>query len=151
MKFKPWQNNAISAAVIIVGGFLLFLFAFVLASGVFQLTMQMMGVPSSEAPPVLSRIVYLVIVYILSGLVFWSKFNDTIKATAFTMPLMVTLMLMGISLYLQPTWIIIGLGAIIVLVPLVFFFRMKMPWQYYFSTFFVVAVLLYMIIFDVEI
>ncbi len=151
MKFKPWQNNAISAAVIIVGGFILFLFAFVLASGVFQLTMQMMGVPSNEAPPVLSRIIYLAIVYVMSGLVFGSKFNDTIKATAFTMPLMVTLMLMGISLYLQPTWIIIGLGAVIVLIPLLFFFKKKMPWQYYFSTFFVVAVLLYMIIFDVEI
>ncbi|HBG37681.1 MAG TPA: hypothetical protein DDW58_00350 [Clostridiaceae bacterium] len=61
------------------------------------------------------------------------------------MPLMVILVMVGISLRQQSKWIITGIGALIICVVILYLHKKKLSWLYYFSAFYVAALALYVL------
>jgi hypothetical protein len=156
MKLKTWQKNVLSATVIVVGGFILWNAAFMLAAGVNRLYALVAGLLSGkENVPEIGMAwiyVYLAVVLLISWFVFRAKrFIAMIKATYLAMPLMVVLILMGIQLYQQPKWVPISIGGVIVLVVLGFLYLKKLPWHYYFATVYTAAMALYVVLAGIEI
>ena len=151
MKLKLYQKNILSVLAIVVGGFILFNLAFLLAAFVINATMSLLGMARNEVPPIVGRILYLLIIFLISWFVFRSRLNQIIKATFLTMPLMVILMMVGISLYQQSKWIVIGVGAVIICVMLSYLYNKKLSWLYYFSTFYVAVLALCIMLFNVQI
>jgi cation transport ATPase len=148
---KQYQKNILSAFVIVIGGFILFNLAFLLAFLVIKSTMGILGVAENAPPPMVSRALYLTLVCLMSWFVFRSRLNRLLKATYLTMPLMVMLVVTGISLYGQSKWLIAGVGAAIIFTVLYYFYKKKLSWQYFFAVFYVSLVALWNMIFDVQI
>jgi len=113
MKLKLYQKNILSVLVIVVGGFILFNLAFLLAAFVINATMSVLGMAQNESPPIVGRVLYLLLIILISWFVFRSRLNDIIKATFFTTPLMIIFAMVGISLYQQSKWLIAGIGSVI--------------------------------------
>lgn len=151
MKLKLYQKNIISSLVIVVGGFILFNLAFLLAAFVINATISVLKISQNEAPPIVGRVLYLLLIFLISWVVFRSRLNDIMKATFLTMPLMVILMSVGISLYQQSKWMIVGIGAVIICAVLSYLYKKKLSWLYYFSTFYVVVLVLCVMLFNVQI
>jgi hypothetical protein len=150
-KLKKWQKNVLAAVFIIVAGFILFNLAFMLAALVINLTMSIMGQPQNVAPPFVGRVAYSIIILLISWLILKSKLNDLIKAAFLTMPLMVILIMLGISLYQQPIWLLGLIGSAGVGIVLLYLYKKKLVWYYYFSTFYVAVLVLCIMIFQIEI
>lgn len=106
MQIKQPYLNLIRALIIIGGGFILFNGAFLLAALVINSTAGLIGRE-------LASLLFLLLILFIFGGIAISKFNDTIKATFFTMPLMTILVLIGIWLYDRPQWIPIGVSALV--------------------------------------
>ncbi len=151
MKLKQWQKNLLSILVIIVGGFILFNLAFILTALVVRATMLVMKVPENMPPPYIGRYITLILILIMSYMVFRSHLNDTIKATFLTMPLMVILVMIGISLYGQAQWVIYGVGALVIIAVILYLYKKKVSWLYYFATFYVAALGIYIMISGMDI
>lgn len=145
------KQNIVSALVIVVGGFILFNLAFLLAAFVINITIDVLGMVQNEAPPVVGRILYLLLIFLISWFVFRSRLNDIIKATFLTMPLMIVLVMAGISLYQQSKWMIAGIGALIICSVLSYIHKKRLPWLYYFSTIYVAVLALCVMIFNIQI
>ena len=151
MTLKLWQKNTLSELVIIVGGFILFNLAFLLAALVINATMSVLRIPQNEAPPIVGWVVYLLLIFLISWFIFRSRLNDTIKATFLTMPLMVILVMIGVSLHQQSKWIITGIGALTICVVILYLYKKKLSWLYYFSAFYVATLALYILFSSVDI
>ena len=151
MKIKTWQRNVLAALVIVGGGFVLFNLAFLLAALVINGFIAIMGLEKNVAPPSLGRAVYVVIVVLISWLVLRSKLNNLAKATFLTMPLMVFFVMLGISFYQQPMWILALIGAIVAGAVFFYIVKRKLPWYYYFSVLYVAVIALCIMIFKIEI
>ncbi|MDD3315248.1 MAG: hypothetical protein PHH05_07145 [Syntrophaceticus sp.] len=150
MTLKTWQN-ILSILVIAGVGFVLFNVAFLLAAFVFNASIKIMGLPQDAAPPVVGRVAYLIIILLISWLVFRSKLNNLVKATYLTMPLMIVLIMLGISTYQQPAWLTAGIGAMIVRAVVYYIYNKRLSWLYYFATFYVALLALCVMIFRIEI
>lgn len=111
MKLGLNQKNLLSALVIIVGGFIFFTLAFLLYAFVINVTMSALKMTQNEVPPIIGRLLYLFLIFLISWFVFRSHMNNLIKATFLTMPLMVILVMLGIILYQQSKWMIIGIES----------------------------------------
>ncbi|MBW7572009.1 hypothetical protein [Caproiciproducens faecalis] len=107
--------------------------------------------PQDAAPPLLSRVFYLIFIFIISLFVFKSKLNDLVKATYLTMPLMIVLVMVGLLFYQQAKFFIAAIGALIVSAVLLYLYKKKLSWQYYFATFYVAVLGLCIMIFNIEI
>jgi len=151
MTLKTWQKNILSILVIAGVGFVLFNVAFLLAAFVFNASIKIMGLPQDAAPPVVGRAAYLIIILLISWLVFRSKLNNLVKATYLTMPLMIVLIMLGISTYQQPAWLTAGIGAMIVGAVVYYIYNKRLSWLYYFATFYVALLALCVMIFRIEI
>ena len=131
MKLKPWQKSLLSMIIIIIGGFI--------------------RAPENMPPPYIGRYITVILILIMSYIVFRSRLNDTIKATYLTMPLMVALVMIGLSLYGKPQWVIYGTGALVIFAVTIYLYKKKLSWLYYFSTFYVAILGLYIMISGMEI
>lgn len=151
MQPKIWQKNVLSLIVIVGVGFILFNVAFILAALVLNGTSRILGADPQAAPPLVGAAIYLVLVLLLSWFVFRSKLNDLVKATFLTMPLMVILMMVGVRIYEQSKWVIAGIGAAIVGAVIFYLYNKKLPWQYYFATFYVALLALFVMLSGMEI
>jgi len=151
MKLKLYQKNILSVLVIVVGGFILFNLAFLLAAFVINATMSVLGMAQNESPPIVGRVLYLLLIILISWFVFRSRLNDIIKATFFTTPLMIIFAMVGISLYQQSKWLIAGIGSVIAGTVLFYFYKKKSSWLYYFATIYVVVLGLCVMLFNVQI
>jgi hypothetical protein len=151
MKLKPYQKNILSALVIIVGGFILFNLAFLLAAFVIKATMSILGTAQYAAPPFVGRVVYLLFILLISWLVLRSRLHDLAKATFLTMPLMVILIMVGIGLYQQSKWLIAGIGAVIIGAELFYLYKKKLSWHFYLATIYVAVLGLFVMLFNVQI
>lgn len=151
MKLKAWQKNILSIVVIVVGGFILFNLAFVLTALVVRASMLVMKVPENMPPPYIGRYITVILILIMSYMVFQSRLNDTIKATFLTMPLMVILVMIGLSLYGRPQWIIYAVGAVVIFAVILYLYKKKLSWLYYFATFYVAVLGLYIMISGMDI
>lgn len=155
MKLKEWQKVILSILTIVVGGFILFNIAFIIAAGIHQignlLVRLFSGRDDFAVNPMFWRFLFVVVILFISWFIFKSKWNTLVKATYLTMPLMVLLIVEGILLYRQPSWVPIGIGAIIIASVLFYLYQKKLPWQYYFATFFTGAVALVVVLAGIEI
>ena len=151
LKVKSMVKNVLSAFVIMGGTYILFNLAFISAAFVINGTMQVMGRSEFDAPPIISIIIYMVLVVIIFWIVYISKLNNTIKAMFFSLALMIVLVGLGISLYGLSKAVVLGLGGLIVSIVLYALYRKKMVWQYYFATFFVSALGVLIVLRDIDI
>ena len=83
--------------------------------------------------------------------IFRSKFNELVKATFLNAPLMVLFVMIGLSLYERPQWLILGIGAAIALAILLFLYIKKLSWMYFIATLFTTGVAAYVALAGVEI
>lgn len=144
MRIKQPYLNLLNALVIIGGGFILFNGAFMLAALVINSTAGLFGRE-------LGSLLFLGLILLIFGGVAISKFNDTIKATFFTMPLMTILVMIGIWFYQRPLWVPIGVSALVLSLATGFVYFKKLGWQYYFAIVYVAVLGLYIVLMGVEI
>ena len=76
--------------------------------------------------------------------------NDLVKATYFTMPLIVILTEVGVQFYRWPV-LVWTIGTIIVGAVLLYLYKTKRSWLYYFATFYVACVELFVMLFGIDI
>jgi uncharacterized membrane protein AbrB (regulator of aidB expression) len=143
---KLCLKNIISVLVIAAGGFILFNAAFLLAAFVNNASMRVIGMPQDASPHFLSRVSYLILVFLISLGIFKSKLNTLFKATFLTMPLMV-----GLVLYQQSKFLITLIGVLIVSGVFFCLYKKRLPWQYYFATLYVAALGLCIMLFNIQI
>lgn len=151
MKLKPYQKNILYVLCIVIGGFILFNLAFLLAALVINASINILGVTENAVPHVVGRVLFLLIVCVISLLVFHSRLNDILKATYLTMPLMVALVIIGLSLYQQPKWLVVGIGVGIICAVIFYLHKKKLSWLYFFSVFYVSVVTLCIMLFNIQI
>jgi len=64
MKLKNWQKQVLSVVVLIAGGYVLFLLAFVVFAFVVNGLMALLGLPENASPPAIGRVLaYLLILF----------------------------------------------------------------------------------------
>ncbi len=155
MKIKTWQKNVLSAAAIAVGGFILFNAAFLLAAGVINgfnwLLKQLAGNEDFAVNMAYGGYLFVLIILVISWFVFKSKLPALAKAIYLPMPLMVVLIFQATQLFEYPSWIPVTIGVIIVGLVLLYLYKKKLSWLYYFAALFTGAVALYIAIAGVEI
>lgn len=149
MKGKTWVKPALSMVCITAGGFILFNVAFMLAALVMRTLAYIDG--TQGIPPAYGRIIFVILIFVISWFIFRSKLNDLIKATYLTMPLMVTLVMIGIYSFQLSQWVVYILGGIVVAAVLYYIYKKKLSWLYNFATAYVVAVALFVMIAGIEI
>lgn len=151
MDKKLFQKNMLSVLVIVVGGFVLFNAVFLLAAFVMNASTRVFGMPEGAAPYFLSRVLFLILVFMISSGVFKSRLNTLAKATFLTMPLMVVLVMVGMVLYQQPKFLQIGIGTLIISAAIYYLYKKTLSWHYYFSVLYVAVLSLCIILFDIQI
>jgi len=151
MKLKQYQKNLVSALIIVIGGFVLFNLAFILAALTINITISILGIAENEAPPLISRLVYVILIIIIFWFVFRSRLSDTMKATFLTMPLMVILVATGIAFYQQSKWIIGGISGVIISLVLLYLYKKRLSWVYYFATVYVAILAGCILLFNIQI
>jgi hypothetical protein len=155
---KPWVKNVLYGLAIIAGGFVLFNVAFMLASLVmlaYNAVARLIFGDLNTAPQELRFswiYVYLVLVLVLSWFFLrWKRPNDLLKAIYLTMPLMVLLMTIGIALYTIPQWVMAIIGCLILGGVMLYLYKTKRSWVYYFSSIYVGVLALYVMLSGMQI
>ncbi len=151
MKLKNWQKQVLSVVVLIAGGYVLFLLAFVVFAFVVNGLMALLGLPENASPPAIGRVLAYLLILLVSWLIFRSRSPVLVKATVLQMPLMVTLVMLGISFYGQSMVLIIIMGIVVIGAVATFIAYRKLSWQYWFSTGYVGVLALGIMIFDIQI
>ena len=151
LKGKQWLGNVLSALAIILGGYVLFVAAFMLVAVTVNGMMALMGMPENATPPVAGRIIFLVLLAILSAVVFRLRIPDVVKATYLTMPLMVILVTIGLVFHRLPDIAMAGIGAVVIVGLVLFLVRKKLSWMYYFATAYVSVLALVMMLTGMDI
>jgi hypothetical protein len=155
MKLKRWQKNGLSVVVIVAGGFALFNLMFMLLALVVNagnaLTRAIAGADDFAINGMFWRGIFVVVLLVASWLILRGKLNDLFKATYLTAPLMVLYVLIGIALYGQPQWLILGVGAAVAVAVLSFLAVRKLSWLYFAATIYVTIVAAYVAIAGVDI
>ena len=155
MKLKTWQKNLLSALIITVGGFLLFNVAFMLAAAVHQacslIVRLIAGRDDFAVNLIFWQYLFILLVLGISWFIFKSKWKTLIKATYLTMPIMVLLVFVGIRFFEQPKWVPIGIGVILLGAVLLYLYKKRLPWQYFYATLFTGIVALVIVLAGIEI
>lgn len=130
-----------------VGSFIGFNIAFMLAA-VITLGIARITGPIGYS---LGRVVFLIIIYLLFFGVKKLKIPTWIKATVFSMPMISTLILIGVYGYGLSTPIIIGLGTGFVAFVGYYLYRNKWDWTYLYALSFVSICAAYVILTGIDI
>ncbi|MDD4517399.1 MAG: hypothetical protein ACOYEN_08660 [Limnochordia bacterium] len=144
MKLKTWQKTFLSMLCIVGAGCILFNLAFILAYLVHitcGMVMSSLGQRLGNARALYFswHYVYLFFILLLSWAVFRTRLSDLGKAAFSTMPLIVILTEVGIQFYRWPV-LVWAIGASIVGAVLLYLYKTKRSWMYYFAVIYVVAV-----------
>ena len=155
--WKPWQKNLVSGFVILAGGYVLFYAAFLLAAAVhggYLFLLRALGAlpqgPGDAMIAVSWHYIFILLVLLLAWLVLRTKARPVVKATFFTMPLLVVLVEIGFQLYQTPHFILPVAGAFVVAVGICLY-KMKVSWHYWFALFYVTAIGLFIQLTGMEI
>jgi len=149
---NPVIKNIVYAVIIVLGGFLLFNVAFMLAAVVINGINLMLRLSIDSQPPtIFSLVLFVLLLIVASYFVFRSKLDHLIKATFLTMPLMSLLISIGVLLYEQPRYVPISIGAVVIAALAGYFYKKKMPWIYYFAEIYVAALALYIVLTGIDI
>lgn len=132
---NAWTKNILQAMLVAAVGFVLLNITFLLYFLVFQLFDVF--APGNTGPmpawiPVTRAVVFLAIIALISWFVFRSKLPVIFKATFVTVPTAVVLAFIGIIFFSWPL-ITYLTGAVLVASVLVYFYRTRQPWLYYYS------------------
>ncbi len=150
METKPGLRKFLSALVIIGSSVVLYIAAFAMAAIVMNITASIVGHGGETA--IIGRFIFLGLVLILSWFVFRSTLlSESMKAAYVAMPLIVVLMFIGIYLIQFSKGLVAGAGAVVVGLILLYLYKTKQSWMFYFSTLFTAAVALAVMISGVEI
>ncbi len=133
MSVHGWPKKLLSGLVIIIGGFILFNIAFIVAAFIMNTTNKLLGLGENAAPHIIGALIFLMLLTVLSWLVYRSKLDKLLKATALTVPLMVIFTIIGMQLYEQPKWVPFLLCGAIVTGLSYNLYKKKSPWEYYFA------------------
>ena len=141
MELKLWQKNILYMLIIIGVGFVLFNVAFILA-GIVHVVYRIAIIPliknfnHAKILYVSWHYFYIIFVLLISWLIFRKQFNNLVKATFSTLPMIVILTEVGIQFYHWSVlvWII---GTIIVGLIFLYLYKTKRSWLYYFATIYV--------------
>ena len=133
MSLHGWLGKLLSGLVIFIGGFILFNIAFVSAAFIMNTTNKLLGLDENAAPHIIGALIFLLLLALLSWLIYRSKLDKLLTATALTVPLMVLFTIIGMQLYEQPKWVPFLLGSAIVSGLSFFLYKKKSPWEYYFA------------------
>lgn len=145
---KPWVKNILSVIAVVVGGMILLNLTFMFDYG-FQSLLKFIFYRNTDlimtVPwlPGLQHGLFVVLIGFISWLIFRTKWPTLVKAIYLPVPTAVVLATVGISTYQWP-WLSYGLGGLIVITTLYYFFRTKQPWLYYFAVILVAIALLIM-------
>ncbi len=155
MKLKSWQKNILFMLIIIGGGFVLFNVAFLLAAIVHMaynmvITRFVHMIDYGRMIYFSWHYIYIIVVLLISWFVFRSPFNDLVKATYLTMPLIVVLTEVGVQFYRWPA-LVWSIGTIIVGFLLFYLYKTKCSWLYYFATIYVVVVEIFVMVSGMDI
>lgn len=155
MKLKIWQKKCLLALIVAVGGIALYFLMFLLLALFIQAGNALVSVISGENNIAINmtlwRNAFFLVLLVASWLIFRSKLNDLIKATFLNAPLIVLYVMIGISMYERPQWLVLGLGAAIALAILLFLHIKKLSWVYFVATLFTTGVAAYVVLARVEI
>lgn len=148
MKNNRLVGYILPAIVIMAGGFVLFNFAFIVFALIVNLSISLLGMDPQSAPPILSRLLGFLALILITWLGFRINFQSesikhTLRATLITMPLMAVLVAIGVMLYQQAQWMILLVGALVVVPSLYYVWRRKLPWMYTFAIMYVTILALY--------
>lgn len=148
MKNNHLLEYILPAILVMVGGFVLFNFAFIVFALIVNLSITLLGVDPQSAPPILSRILGFSALIFITWVGFKLRFKSetvkhTLRATMITMPLMAMLVAIGVMLNQQPQWMILLAGALVVVPVLYYVWRLKLPWMYHFAILYVAILALY--------
>ncbi len=154
--FKSIENlvikSIVSSATIVLGGFILFNLAFMLAAVFVRGTNLIMKLSLGiHLPVVFSLIPFVGILFVATVLVFRSNIDHLLKATFFTMPLMSLLITVGVLMDQQPKYVPISLGAAVIAIMGCYFYLKKMPWVYYFALLYVAVLAIYVSLSGIDI
>lgn len=148
MKNNRLLGYILPAILIMVGGFVLFNFAFIIFALIVNLSISLLGVDPQSAPPILSRILGFSALIFITWLGFKINFKSetlkhTLRSTLITMPLMAVLVALGVLLNQQAQWMILLAGAFVVIPAIYYVWRRKLPWMYTFAILYVTILALY--------
>ena len=113
--------------------------------------MKLAGMSEQDAPPLISKIFYVVVIGALSWLIFHARLPAFVKATMLTMLLMIAMVFIGISLYGQPIALSITVDAVLLGATAVFIRYKKLHWIYYAAIGYVALLGSFIVLFDVQI
>lgn len=130
-----------------VGSFIGFNIAFMLAAFI-TLTISRFTGPIGYS---LGRIIFLIVIYLIFFIVYKLKIPTWIKATVFSMPMMSTLILIGVYGYGLSLPIIIGLDTVLVSFVGYALYRYKWDWTYFYALSFVSVCAAYVILAGIDI
>ena len=144
---SPWMKKLLIMLGISVGSFIGFNVAFMLAA-VITLGIGRISGPIGYS---LGRFVFLIVIYLIFFGVYKLKIPTWIKATVFSMPMISTLILIGVYGYGLSMPIIIGLGTAFVSFVGYSLYRYKWDWTYFYALSFVSVCAAYVIIAGIDI
>lgn len=151
MGSKSILKKILSGIIIVGGGYLLFNLGFILAAFIINGSMKLMDMSENDSPPLFAMIIFVVVIMFIFWRVFASKLNHTIKATFYSLVLMVFIVLLGITLYELPKYVVLGIGGAFIAFVLYLLNRKELAWQYYFATLYVSVLGAYIVLKDVVI
>ncbi|MDD4080835.1 MAG: hypothetical protein PHP02_05425 [Eubacteriales bacterium] len=140
---KLWQKNILSAAVVVIVGLVLFMLAFILLALLTNVAESLFSRSDGVDVYHWSRIGLLILTVLLLPLVLRTRLPISLKAAYLTLPLMTTLILIGIALHARPPWMAYVSGATVVVAVLIYVLVRRKPWQYAFTALYVAAIALY--------
>ncbi len=144
---NQWTKKILIMIGISVGSFIGFNIAFILAAFITLSIAQITG----QIGYTVGRFVFLIIIYLIFFGVKRLHIPDWIKASVFSMPIISTLILIGVYGYGLSSYIVIGLGLLFTLSVTYFLYRNKWDWTYYYALSFVSICAAYVIIAGIDI
>jgi len=148
LKMKnDWTKKLLSIIGITIGAFIGFNLSFMLAA-VITLSVAKLTGPLGYT---IGRLIFLVVIYLIFALTKQLKIPVWIKAAVFTMPMISSLIIIGVYGYGLAQWMVLGGGALFVLAVLYYLWRNKWDWTYYYALGFVSVVAAYVIIAGIDI
>jgi len=144
---NDWTKKLLIIIGITIGAYIGFNLSFMLAA-IITLTVGKLTGPLGFT---IGRLIFLVIIYLIFAISKQLKIPVWIKATIFTMPMISTLILIGVYFYGLDQWIILSIGALFVIGVTYYLWRNKWDWTYYYALGFVTACAAYVIIAGIDI
>ena len=149
MKFTLNSKNLLQALFIVVIGFLLFNLAFILLAVILNGITMVTHDPAQNND--LGYLIFLIVLLIFSWVVFQTKLSILIKASFLTMPVMSVMVMIGVLMFGQPSWLLYGVEGFILGLIFAFLRQMKQPWQYTFAVLYCAVIGLIITLFNIEI